>query len=298
MSRERRIAEYRGHLGSEQWEAIRQAANDRAGGRCEHCGAPVSEFHHVRYPKQFKNDEAHNVVAVCRRCHDLHHGVRDMTVAGELDAFEHNGIVVYQWLDDDVMHYSFVHVYAIAHKVDLEELKRPLHQNSIRQKFHSLPPQWCRLSDYPQSNFPWLVGKEGVQGALARFDTPEGNAFLVALVKKWNESTQPMSVGDALIATGQKLNDHEQRITALEQRPNTTLELPKPETSSVLVRCRFHSIGITQSERAIIGRECRRIMLRDGGNPDECPQVAGGAEPGRVWPIAIIDEALRNKGVL
>ena len=75
-TRTERVAQYRAHLRSDLWQAIRERVLDRADGRCEFCGAPATQVHHVRYPKQFKDDDEHNSVAVCNSCHARAHAMR------------------------------------------------------------------------------------------------------------------------------------------------------------------------------------------------------------------------------
>jgi hypothetical protein len=50
----------------------------RAAGRCEHCGWPAVNVHHPRYPRVLGTESAASLVAVCRRCHNLNHGVLNM----------------------------------------------------------------------------------------------------------------------------------------------------------------------------------------------------------------------------
>jgi hypothetical protein len=76
MNRPARIAQYRAHLKSPQWAALRSRVMSRAKDRCEYCGEPAEQVHHVEYPKQFENDTEHNLIALCRSCHMRAHGMR------------------------------------------------------------------------------------------------------------------------------------------------------------------------------------------------------------------------------
>lgn len=70
------FADYISYLKSEKWRALRKAAYRRAIGKCEFCGSLAANIHHVRYPKNYSEDSVENLVAVCKRCHDLGHGIR------------------------------------------------------------------------------------------------------------------------------------------------------------------------------------------------------------------------------
>lgn len=65
---------YREYLKSETWKELRIQALERASFKCEFCGAPAINAHHVKYSKN--TDPLEALVAVCIRCHWLAHGVR------------------------------------------------------------------------------------------------------------------------------------------------------------------------------------------------------------------------------
>ncbi len=67
---------YDEYMDSKEWEELRELASKRANKRCEFCTAPGHSVHHVKYPKSFSEDELDNVVVVCKKCHELSHGIR------------------------------------------------------------------------------------------------------------------------------------------------------------------------------------------------------------------------------
>ena len=40
---------------------------------CEHCGAKAVDIHHIKYRSQGGRDEISNLIALCRKCHDMAH---------------------------------------------------------------------------------------------------------------------------------------------------------------------------------------------------------------------------------
>jgi hypothetical protein len=70
---------------------MREVILQRARGVCELCRAvPATQVHHVRYPKRFSDDHPDNLLAVCDRCHELNHGIRDdvMNLPATIDSYE------------------------------------------------------------------------------------------------------------------------------------------------------------------------------------------------------------------
>lgn len=92
---------YDEYLQSDEWKARRAQARQRAKNRCEHCGGPPDHVHHVRYPKNFKDDVLENLIVVCESCHMKHHGIRgkEMTNAIVLH-FEDKQLVATKHGDD------------------------------------------------------------------------------------------------------------------------------------------------------------------------------------------------------
>ena len=67
---------YPEYLETPQWKDLREQAMYRADNKCEFCRRTGHAVHHVKYPKVFKDDHLDNLVMVCRRCHELCHGIR------------------------------------------------------------------------------------------------------------------------------------------------------------------------------------------------------------------------------
>ena len=64
------------YYASKEWTAIRSAAIEAAGGKCEFCGAPAETAHHVKYPRKMGTEDPRTLVAACWKCHGLMHGKR------------------------------------------------------------------------------------------------------------------------------------------------------------------------------------------------------------------------------
>ena len=67
--------EYCKHLKSDDWNYKRNMVMARAGKKCELCGDSADHVHHIRYPKNLKQDSLRNLLAVCKTCHDKLHGL-------------------------------------------------------------------------------------------------------------------------------------------------------------------------------------------------------------------------------
>lgn len=66
---------YREYLKHPTFLAVRAQVVERAGGICERCNArPMTEVHHLRYPKWGTFDVPGNLIAVCHPCHCEIHG--------------------------------------------------------------------------------------------------------------------------------------------------------------------------------------------------------------------------------
>lgn len=67
---------YEQYMESEEWKALRAQAYDRAGGQCELCGGKAAAAHHIKYPKDYREDAPQNLLVVCELCHRKLHGIR------------------------------------------------------------------------------------------------------------------------------------------------------------------------------------------------------------------------------
>lgn len=70
--------EYLKYLGSIEWKVRRNEAMERSEGFCEFCGDIAMAVHHSKYPKKYGEEHPANLISVCKRCHDLSHGIRHM----------------------------------------------------------------------------------------------------------------------------------------------------------------------------------------------------------------------------
>ena len=68
--------EYQNYLNSKEWDDLRSRVHKRATGFCELCTENAEATHHVKYPKNLKDDDRDNLVAVCKQCHDKLHGIK------------------------------------------------------------------------------------------------------------------------------------------------------------------------------------------------------------------------------
>ena len=66
---------YQEYLRHPTFRIIRGEVISNAGGICEVCHTlPVTEVHHLKYPKWGTFDVPENLIAVCHRCHCEIHG--------------------------------------------------------------------------------------------------------------------------------------------------------------------------------------------------------------------------------
>lgn len=82
----------RSALPREAWDLIRKKAYLRADGRCMICGAPADRLEaHEQWEYDDKNgvQRLKNVIAVCRRCHEVIHIGRTQLMGRESEARAH-----------------------------------------------------------------------------------------------------------------------------------------------------------------------------------------------------------------
>lgn len=78
-------------LTGEQWDRVRRAAYARAGGRCSICGSPsprLEAHEHWAYDEETQTQKLTDVVALCRRCHEVVHIGRTQLMGREKEASE------------------------------------------------------------------------------------------------------------------------------------------------------------------------------------------------------------------
>lgn len=69
-----RSLEYLQYLDSQHWSDLRLEAINRSNRRCEACQKPGKlDGHHLIYPDNLKSCTVDDIMALCRRCHDLWH---------------------------------------------------------------------------------------------------------------------------------------------------------------------------------------------------------------------------------
>ncbi len=68
--------QYTEYLKGKDWKILRRKAYLRANHKCEFCSKPAAHVHHIKYPKNLKDDKLENLVVVCEKCHSLNHGIR------------------------------------------------------------------------------------------------------------------------------------------------------------------------------------------------------------------------------
>ncbi len=69
--------EYKKYIESDAWKKLRKKAYKRAKNKCELCERLAECVHHIKYPKNFSEDELDNLLVCCRRCHEKQHGIKD-----------------------------------------------------------------------------------------------------------------------------------------------------------------------------------------------------------------------------
>lgn len=74
----KRRDQYRQYLKSEKWMVNRSYALERTSGFCQYCGSIATEVHHTKYPKQLGKEHPDSLIPVCKRCHNISHGIQEM----------------------------------------------------------------------------------------------------------------------------------------------------------------------------------------------------------------------------
>jgi 5-methylcytosine-specific restriction endonuclease McrA len=76
---------YRQYIKSDAWKAKRQAAIERAGGKCQLCGKSGVRLtvHHNSY-NNLGNEPPEDLIVLCWPCHDSHHQKTDQITARDV----------------------------------------------------------------------------------------------------------------------------------------------------------------------------------------------------------------------
>lgn len=73
-----RKKEYQKYLNSDEWRQQRDLALFRTDGFCQFCSELATQVHHVKYPKTLGHEHPDTLIPVCKKCHDISHGVQKM----------------------------------------------------------------------------------------------------------------------------------------------------------------------------------------------------------------------------
>lgn len=117
--------DYKDYLQTDMWKELRRLAYLRANHKCEHCGMSAVAVHHIKYPKRYEDDSIDNLVVVCKKCHELNHGIRDsekisVYLAGEMNTRWREKFIQYCNEKDPILALSIIwnnpeRVYSHAH---------------------------------------------------------------------------------------------------------------------------------------------------------------------------------------
>lgn len=68
---------------------VRQAVEERAGGKCEVCGRPAKELHHIinGNGKRRQNERVETCIMLCDRCHDHNRAEKGYTLKRKLQSY-------------------------------------------------------------------------------------------------------------------------------------------------------------------------------------------------------------------
>ena len=108
---------------SAEWEAIKTAAINAAGGKCEFCGRPAETAHHVKYPKKLGTEEPRELIATCWRCHGLLHGKRSQKPAPNEEACE--------FMDMLAMNLPMMMTSFLLPKIEMSSIRERILQEAI-----------------------------------------------------------------------------------------------------------------------------------------------------------------------
>ena len=68
---------YQSYLCSREWNVLKEAVHERAGGRCERCRIfPITAVHHLTYERKY-HEELTDLQGSCEQCHKFTHGKSD-----------------------------------------------------------------------------------------------------------------------------------------------------------------------------------------------------------------------------
>lgn len=68
------------------WRKVKRLVIKRDNGLCVLCGALAVDVHHVKFRSQGGKDDVRNCVCLCRKCHDMAHGLHKYISAKKVKA--------------------------------------------------------------------------------------------------------------------------------------------------------------------------------------------------------------------
>lgn len=66
------------------WRKVKRLVIKRDNGLCVLCGALAVDVHHVKFRSQGGADDVRNCVCLCRKCHELAHGLHKYVSANDI----------------------------------------------------------------------------------------------------------------------------------------------------------------------------------------------------------------------
>lgn len=66
------------------WRKVKRLVIKRDNGLCVLCGALAVDVHHVKFRSQGGKDDVRNCVCLCRKCHEMAHGLHKYVSAYDI----------------------------------------------------------------------------------------------------------------------------------------------------------------------------------------------------------------------
>lgn len=66
------------------WQKVKRLVIKRDNGLCVLCGALAVDVHHVKFRSQGGKDDVRNCVCLCRKCHEMAHGLHKYVSAYDI----------------------------------------------------------------------------------------------------------------------------------------------------------------------------------------------------------------------
>lgn len=301
---------YDEYLQSDEWKTRRAQARQRAKNRCEHCGGSPDHVHHVRYPKNFKDDVLENLIVVCESCHMKHHGIRGKEMTNAV-------IVQFEGFDVcavDVNGQKWARFADVQRTLGMLSAHWSTAQRELDDDEWALLTNPCTLQNEP------FLSPDGVLIVGMRFGMNDRarklRKHLAGMATGKNQ--QAMTLEDqiymnavALRAHRTEIDAHDKRIAALEDHERKIIEriqsaskqleqrisrtVAAPGQFSIRAYCLMIEVDPEMDIggkplKVVLGGVCREIGKRKGIRPGK--QVEGSFEV-NTWPANVIDEGLQ-----